>query len=72
MKSEPLDFSTDSEYNASNGTIVERIDLSQLVPIHDTACKHENMVIDHNDETDHYYALKCTNCPRGVLISKTE
>lgn len=53
--------------------VVERIDLNNLPPLNDTAHPHQ-MVRDFSDETEDYYAMKCTHprCFRGYLVSKHE
>lgn len=69
-----MDFSTEKEYNSSNGItgkVVARIDRSKLVPIADTNHAHDYFR-DGSEETDDYYAVVCrvNGCNLGQLISK--
>ena len=49
---------------------VEIIHKDQMIELTKPGCEH-NWVIDPTDETDHYFAIHCTECPIGKLLDKT-
>lgn len=54
----------------AEGTIVEKISKSEIVPLFDG--HHEHIYIRDDEETDEYYAEVCTvkGCMMGRLVSK--
>lgn len=53
-----------------SGKIVERISLNEMPYVTVAGCLHSEKVRDPEEETDTYYALTCTSCPMGWLVSK--
>jgi hypothetical protein len=50
--------------------IVDKIAKKDLKPIHNVNCKHENIVPDYDDQTEHYLAFRCADCIVGYLSPK--
>lgn len=50
-----------------DGTLVEKIDKKDIVPLNNPKCAHV-FAIDDEDATDDYYAEKCLKCPIGRLV----
>lgn len=53
------------------GEVVERIDLTNLEYVTVPGCKHERTEIDPTEDTDHYFGVKCQDCPIGWLVKKS-
>lgn len=71
-QNQPIDRGPSTNDNNKQDGYVEIIDRRQLVPINDTACKHEKYIRDDSDETDEWVSWVCSNskCPVGYLESK--
>jgi hypothetical protein len=53
-----------------DGTLLERIDKTQLQPLFKHDHEHDYRR-DGSEETAKYYSESCIHCPMGRLISKT-
>lgn len=58
-----LDNITDS----SNGILITP---DQMKPLNDPECSHE-WEIDHDEENDNFYGMKCKHCIVGHLVRKS-
>jgi len=48
---------------------VQKFDKKDFITLTKPDCQHE-FEYDHDDETDHYVAVKCKLCPLGYLARK--
>lgn len=64
---EPDETGTNESYGLNTVETIKREDFLELtVP----GCQHV-WEIDPTDETEHYFSIKCANCPLGKLLDKS-